>query len=115
VVAIDTARDEVVSTVEVTGNPVRLRVTPDGKTLIATTIEAGDVAIIDTATLIITKRFAAGTNAEGLQLDPSGKYLYVAAQGDAKVIRYSVGDWKRLLEIKTAARPDPILIIPARR
>jgi hypothetical protein len=35
----------------------------------------------------------------------------VSVQGENKVVKFSLFDWKPVLEIKTAAAPDPILIV----
>jgi DNA-binding beta-propeller fold protein YncE len=94
---------------EVKGQPVRCHLTPDEKYLIVTLIESGEVAVLDAMTLQERNRFRAGMNAEGINIDPAGLYLYISAQGDNKVLKYSLRDWQPVLEIKTAARPDPII------
>ncbi|MGH9936384.1 MAG: YncE family protein [Blastocatellia bacterium] len=110
---IDTRKDEVTRKIEIKGQPVRLRLTRDGRHLIAPLIQSGEVAIIETATLREIHRFRAGANAEGVNIDDAGKFGYVSAQGEDKVVKFSLRDWRPALEIKTAARPDPIVIIPA--
>lgn len=112
VCVIDTASNEIVERIPLEGEPARGRLTPDGKRLLVSLIQAGDVAVLDTASLKVVKRFRAGTHAEGLSADPSGKVGYVSAQDDQKVIRFSLDDYRTLLEIKTGLRPDPILVLP---
>jgi YVTN family beta-propeller protein len=107
VLLIDTAKNEVVQRVNVPGQPVRCHLTPDEKHLIVTLIESGEAAVLTADTLREVKRLRVGANAEGIGLDPAGRFLYASAQGDNKVVKYSLRDWRPVLEIKTAARPDP--------
>jgi DNA-binding beta-propeller fold protein YncE len=115
VLLIDTMKDEVRKRGEVQGHPVRCHLTPDEKYLIVTLIQAGEVAILDAATLQEVKRLRAGTNAEGINIDPAGRYLYISAQGDDKVLKYSLRNWQPVLEIRTAARPDPIVFFQRKK
>jgi len=111
VAVIDTTRNLVRDTLALPGQPARVRLTPSGAHLVATLIEAGDVAIIDTRLLKLIYRFPVGAYAEGLTLDAIGGFGYVSVQGENKVVKFSLVDWKPVLEIKTAAAPDPVLII----
>jgi YVTN family beta-propeller protein len=108
---IDAASARVRATVSLPGQPARVRITPAGTYLVVTLIEAGDVAIIDTRSLKIIHRFSVGAHAEGLTLDAIGGFGYVSVQGENKVVKFSLVDWKPVLEIKTAAAPDPVLIV----
>jgi DNA-binding beta-propeller fold protein YncE len=111
VAVIATRRDEVAEWIEIPGQPVRAGLTPGGKHLIVTLIEAGEAAVVETATRRVIHRFRTGANSEGIGIDPAGEFGYVSAQGENKVIKFSLTAWKPVLEIKTAARPDPILIL----
>jgi len=111
VAVIDTATSRVRATLPLPGQPARVRLTPSGGFLVASLIEAGDVAIIDTRALKVVHRFTVGAHAEGLTLDPLGGFGYVSVQGENKVVKFSLVDWKPVLEIKTAAAPDPVLIL----
>jgi YVTN family beta-propeller protein len=112
--AIDTVKDEVARKVEIKGQPVRLRLTRDGKHLLVPLIQSGEVAVVETATLREVHRFRAGANAEGVNVDDEGRFGYVSAQGEDKVVKFSLRDWRPALEIKTAARPDPMFILKTR-
>jgi YVTN family beta-propeller protein len=114
VAIIDTGRDEVSGWIEIPGQPVRAGLTPDGRRLIVTLIESGEAVIVDTSSRTVVHRIRTGANSEGIGIDPSGQFGYVSAQGENKVIKFSLKDWRPLLEIKTAARPDPIAIIKTR-
>ena len=111
VAMIDMRRDDLSGSIEIQGQPVRAGLTPDGKHLLVTLIESGEVVIVEVSTKRIVHRFKSGANSEGIGIDPSGQFGYVSAQGDNKVIKFSLKDWRPLLEIKTEARPDPIAII----
>lgn len=116
VLLIDTAKDEIIRRATVPGQPVRCRLTPNEKQLIVTLIGSGEVVVLEAETLREMKRFRAGTNAEGIGIDPAGRFLYVSAQGDDQVIKYALRDWQPVLRIKTAARPDPTVFFkPAKR
>jgi YVTN family beta-propeller protein len=111
VAVIDTGTAEVVGWVAIPGNPARVRPTPDGEFLLVSLIEAGDVAVVDTGTLRVVHRFHAGGRAEGLTIDPAGRYGYVSAGDDDTVVRFTLGNWKPVRAIKTARKPDPIVIL----
>ncbi len=112
VAVLDTAKRERVADIRIPGQPVRMRFTPGGETLLVTLIDAGDVAVVDVAARRVVRRFRAGTNCEGVNIDGAGKFAYISAQGDNKVIKYAVDGWQQVKEIATGERPDPILILP---
>jgi YVTN family beta-propeller protein len=111
VAIIDTGSGKVRTRVALPGQPSRLRLTPAGSYLVASLSESGEVAIVDTRSLRTIHRFAVGAYAEGLTLDAIGGFGYVSVQGENKVVKFSLVEWKPVLEIKTAAAPDPILIL----
>jgi YVTN family beta-propeller protein len=111
VVVIDPRTNEVLDRIEIPGHPVRVGLMPNEKHLLVTLIESGEAAVVDTASRRVIHRFRTGANSEGIGIDPAGKFGYVSAQGENKVIRFSLKDWKPSLEINTAARPDPIVIL----
>jgi YVTN family beta-propeller protein len=111
VVVIDVPGNRVRATVSVPGHPARVRLTAAGSFLVTSLMEAGDVAIVDTRSLKVVHRFFVGAHAEGLTLDAISGFGYVSVQGENKVVKFSMADWKPVLEIKTAAGPDPILIV----
>jgi DNA-binding beta-propeller fold protein YncE len=111
VVLIDTPVGRVRARIALPGQPARVRLTPAGSFLVVSLIGAGDVAIVDTSSLRVVHRFPVGAHAEGLTLDAIGGFGYVSVQGENKVVKFSLLDWKPVLEIKTAAAPDPILIV----
>ena len=109
VVVIDTAKDAVTDRIRIEGQPARVRFTKGDRWLLVSLIESGEVAVVDPRAGREVHRFKAGAAAEGLGLDEAGRFGYVSAQGDDTVVQFSLADWSRTLEIKTAARPDPIV------
>lgn len=110
VALIDTVTHRVRTKVSIPGYPSRVRLTPAGSYLVVSLSDAGEVAVLDTRSLRLVQRFAVGAYAEGLTLDAVGGFGYVSVQGENKVVKFSLVDWKPVLEIKTAAAPDPVLI-----
>ncbi len=114
VVVIDTDTGTVVDRIHVEGSPARLRFSKAGKQLIVSLLESGEVAVLDLWSKQEVQRFKVGAHAEGMGLDSAGRFGYVSAQGDDKVIRFSLSDWKSTLTIPTASRPDPIIVLDGR-
>jgi DNA-binding beta-propeller fold protein YncE len=111
VAILDTVKGQLRAGIPLPGQPARVRLTPSGSYLVVSLIEAGDVAVVDTRSLAVVRRFPVGAHAEGLTLDPISGFGYVSVQGENKVVKFSLIDWKPVLEIKTAAAPDPVLIV----
>jgi DNA-binding beta-propeller fold protein YncE len=114
VVAIDTETDLAVDRIRVDGSPARLCFAKDGRKLLVSLLESGEVAVIDLWSRREERRFKVGAHAEGLTLDAGGRFGYVSAQGDDKVVRFSLRDWQSTLTIPTASRPDPIIVLDGR-
>jgi DNA-binding beta-propeller fold protein YncE len=115
VAVIDTGERKVVRMIEIAGQPVRAHLTPDGKWLLVTLIESGDLAVVDAHEMTVARRLSVGQRVEGLTTDVDGRYGYVSAQADNKVVKISLADWTRVLAIPTATRPDPLILLPQDR
>jgi YVTN family beta-propeller protein len=111
VAVIDTAQRKVKRIIEISGHPVRAHLTPDGRWLLVTLIDSGELAVVDAKELSLVRRLAIGQRVEGLTVDSAGVYGYASAQADNKVIKFSLSDWKPVLEIPTRTRPDPLILI----
>jgi len=111
IAVIDAASDEVLSNIALTGQPARLHFTPDRRYLLVSLIESGELAVVDPAAGREVRRIRAGAALEGIGIDPGARFGYVSAQGDNKIVKFSLKDWSTVLEIKTDARPDPIVIV----
>lgn len=114
VVVIDVARGAVLRKIEVPGAPARVALVPGKPWVVATLIEAGDAALVDVARSRVTARVHVGGRAEGLMVDRRGRYAYVAAQADNKVVKLALPDLRPVLTIATDERPDPSVIVSSR-
>jgi YVTN family beta-propeller protein len=114
VVVVDTDTSTVVDRIKVPGSPARLRFSKDGKQLVVSLLESGEVAVLDLWSKQEVKRFKVGAHAEGMGLDSAGRFGYVSAQGEDKVVRFSLKDWQTTLTFPTASRPDPIIVLDGR-
>jgi YVTN family beta-propeller protein len=112
VAVIDTAAGKVVRMIELPGQPVRAQLTASERHLLVTLIDAGELAVVDSRDLSVLRRLKVGQRVEGLMIDAEGRFAYASAQADNKVVKFSLSDWRPVLEIKTAERPDPLLIAP---
>jgi DNA-binding beta-propeller fold protein YncE len=79
--------------------------------MLASLTDAGAVAVVDVTALRELHRFPVGRHPEGLGLDPEGRFGYVSASDDGKVVKFSLRDWTAVLEVKAGTRPDPIVIV----
>lgn len=111
VVAVDAVTNRVRRNIGVPGMPVRLAYAPDSHLLFVTLIETGEVAALHGRTLLEVKRVAAGARAEGILADPRGGFLYVSAQGDNRVVKFSIPDLEQVQTIDTPAKPDPLFLL----
>ncbi len=111
VVAVDAVTNRVRRNIGVPGMPVRLAYAAGARLLFVTLIDSGEVAALDALTLLEVKRVPAGARAEGILADPRGGFLYVSAQGDNRVVRFSVPGLERVQVIETPAKPDPLFLL----
>lgn len=104
---IDAAKVALVKTVALpTGaRPMRLRVSPDGSRLYASTGRGGTVAILDTASFNMIGSIKVGDRPWGIILSPDGKYLFAAngPSNDVSVVDLAMG--KEIHRVKAGASP----------
>ncbi len=115
VLALDPVTAEVRRRTVVSGQPHRLVLTPDGRQLLASTIGSGDVVVIEPGSLREVTRLHVGKRADGITVDAAGRFGYVAVQDEDKVVKFSLADWKPVLEIKTRSKPDPVGVLSTTR
>jgi YVTN family beta-propeller protein len=74
---------KVVETLDVqTKRSNRLKFTPDGKLVLVTDLDAGELLVVDVATRKVTKKIPLGKMVEGILMQPDGARAYVAVNGD---------------------------------
>ena len=110
VAEIDIAKWELKRQIKVEGQPVRLVLLPGGKKLLVSLIADGAIVVLELPSGKQANRMTVGLNAEGLHIDAQSGEGYVSAQGEKRVLRFSLADFKRTGVYQTEERPDPILI-----
>jgi YVTN family beta-propeller protein len=111
VVVIDTATDAVLERIPVAGEPARLLFTEGDARLLVSLIASGEVAVLDPRSRREVSRFKVGKAPEGLALDEANGFGFVSAQNDARVVKFALGDFHRVLDITTAEQPDPLIVL----
>ncbi len=109
---ISTDMMNVVHRIELKGQPARAHLVNSGRYLLVSLIGSGELALVDTQALGEVKRIPVGKNAEGIGVGPGERFVYVSAQAENRVLKFSLKDLKQAGEFKTADRPDPILVLP---
>jgi YVTN family beta-propeller protein len=104
---IDVAAKKVTQTLNLqTRRSNRLKFTPDGKLVLVSDLDAGELVVLDAPARKELKRLKLGKNPEGILVAPDGMHAYVAVNGDNFV---SIVDLKTLAEtgrIETGTGPD---------
>jgi len=104
---VDVATKKVIQTLNLqTKRSNRLKFTPDGKLVLVSDLDAGELVVVDAPARKQIKRLKLGKNPEGILVAPDGAHAYVAVNGDNFV---SIVDLKTFAEtgrIETGAGPD---------
>jgi len=110
---IDTAQIKIVKTVALPkgSRPMRLRVSPDGGKLYASTGRGGTVAVLDSTSFALLNNIAVGKRPWGIALSPDGKYLYAAngPSNDVSVVDLTTN--KEVARLKAGDSPWGIAIV----
>lgn len=92
----------------------RLKFTPDGKHVLISDDEAGEILVLDTATHAVTNRLALGKNPEGILIEPGGGHAYVAVNGDNNIAVIDLASMTVARRIPTGRGPDGMAWAAAR-
>jgi YVTN family beta-propeller protein len=102
---IDIASKKVIQTLQLgTKRSNRLKFTPDGKLVLISDLEAGDLVVLNASTKSEIKRMPLGRGVEGILIAPDGLRAYVAVNGDNNV---AVIDLKTLAVTGRIATSSP--------
>ena len=111
--AIDTTTIEVVKTITLPkgSRPMRVRTSPDGTKLFASTGRGGTVAVLDTADLSVLDNIKVGQRPWGIGVSPDGKFLFSAngPSNDVSVVDLATG--KEITRVKAGDSPWGVAIV----
>ncbi len=111
IAVVDCTHLTLVRQILVSGGPARLRLMPNDEFLLVTLIGSGELAVLATASGAEIARFKVGAAAEGLTIDTRTGFGYASAQAANHVVKFSLTDWRPVLEIATDASPDPVEVV----
>jgi YVTN family beta-propeller protein len=104
---IDIASKKVTQTLNVqTKRSNRLKFTPDGKLVLISDLEAGELVILDAQTHKEIKRMKLGANVEGVLVEPDGLRAYVAVTGANNIAVIDLKTLEVSSHIPTGNGPD---------
>src|SRR5258708_18231033 len=104
---IDIASKKVTQTLNVqTKRSNRLKFTPDGKLVLISDLEAGELLVLDAQTHKEIKRMKLGANVEGILVEPDGLRAYVDGTGANNIAVIDLHTLEVSSHIPTGNRPD---------
>jgi YVTN family beta-propeller protein len=104
---IDLATKSVTATIDLaTKRSNRLKFTRDGKLVLVSDLDAGELVVVDASTRKERKRIALGRMPEGILIPPSGTTAFVAVAGDGQVAVVDVNTLEGARRIDTGRGPD---------
>lgn len=110
---IDTAQIKLVKTVALPkgSRPMRVRVSPDGSKLYASTGRGGTIAVLNAANFELLNNIAVGRRPWGIALSPDGKFLYSAngPSNDISVVDLTTN--KEIARLKAGDSPWGVAIV----
>ena len=105
--AIDVATKRVVQTFGVqTKRSNRLKFTPDGRLVLISDLDAGDLVVLDRARKKEVKRMKLGREPAGILVEPGGARAYVAVTGDDNVAVIDLKSLELTARLSTGKGPD---------
>jgi YVTN family beta-propeller protein len=108
---LDTASNRLLTTIPIPPGPHGLVVTPDGKTVFASSDGDSKVSVIDTATDAVTSSIEVGKSPHGLAMTPDGRTVLAAVFGANGVVFIDVSSGTVLGKVPVAS-PHNIAITP---
>jgi YVTN family beta-propeller protein len=84
----------------------RLRFTPDGRLVLISDLDAGELLILEHATRKELKRMPLGKQLAGILITPDSAHAYVAATGDDNVAVVDLKTLELTARLKTGTGPD---------
>ena len=84
----------------------RLKFTPDGRLVLISDLDAGEVLVVDAATRKVTKKMPLGRMVEGILMQPDGARAYVAVNGDNYIAVIDLKTLSVIGRLETGKGPD---------
>jgi YVTN family beta-propeller protein len=110
---IDTAQIKVAKKVALPkgSRPMRVRVSPDGSKLYASTGRGGTVAVLDASSFALLNNITVGKRPWGIALSPDGKFLYSAngPSNDVSVVDLTIN--KEVARLKAGDSPWGVAVV----
>ena len=104
---IDLASKKVIQTLTLgTKRSNRLKFTPDGRMVLITDLDAGQLLVLDRATRKESKRIAMGKTPEGILVTPDGSRAYVGVAGENHVAVVDLKTLEITGQVDTGKGPD---------
>ena len=104
---IDVASKKVTQTLDLrTKRSNRLKFTPDGRLVLISDLDAGDLVVVDAKTRTEVRRLPLGRSPEGVLVVPDGSRAYVAVTGDNYVAVLDLRTLQVTGKIATGTGPD---------
>jgi YVTN family beta-propeller protein len=112
---VDLAAKRVTATLDAqTKRSNRLKFTADGKLVLISDLDAGELVVLGVADRKPVKRIKLGTAPEGILLPPGGSRAYIAVNGDNQVAVLDLASLEVVARISAGNGPDGLAWIEAR-
>jgi YVTN family beta-propeller protein len=108
---IDLGTNTQVATIPVSGDPFRVRLSPDGSSLFVTG-NADSLFIIDVQSREITGRLGIGLDANGLAIERTGSLLYVSNQSDGTISEVDLTTNTVARTLTVGGHPQELVLSP---
>jgi YVTN family beta-propeller protein len=112
---VDLATRKVTATFDAqTKRSNRLKFTRDGKQVLISDVDSGDIVVVDAQSHAIIRRVALGREPEGILIAPDGATAYVAVAGDNAIAVLDLTSWTLTRRIQTGHGPDGMAYVGGR-
>ncbi len=109
---IDVASKKVTATFDArTKQSNRLKFTHDGRWVLISDVDSGDVVVVDAQSHAIARRVSLGSSPEGILMAPDGTTAYVAVAGENKIAVIDLKTWTVIRSIQTGRGPDGMAFV----
>jgi YVTN family beta-propeller protein len=112
--AIDTEQIKVVKTIPLPkgSRPMRVRVSPDGSKLYASTGRGGSVVVLDAKDYTLLNTIAVGQRPWGIVVSPDGRHLFAANGPSNDVSVVDLVTNKEIAKVKAGSSPWGLTVVP---